>query len=272
MHRPIMGTGWRGAAPGYGNGANMLKTKSTLLQSAVLALTLALPVTGGALFVPAPAMAAATLPAPYVSRALDAVLMPVDGSVIDAFGLAAGSTGVLVVATDPAGLAASAGIEPGDVIDYVKGKAVLSPAELDEIVYYWITQGAFDFDLGTVRAGAPVTLTTTITMEAWESVIDITTVESWSSYSSESFSYSEYYSEYSEEMTASYESSEASIEEAVSSEEFQSDMSAEGGDAAAEDTGGDEAAADEGGDAGGDEGGDAGGDEGGDAGGEEPTE
>lgn len=278
----------------------MRNSKTTLLKSAAVALSLALPVTGGAFFLAAPAMAATTLPAPYVSRALDAVLMPVDSSVITTFGLAAGTKGVLVIATDPTGLAAAAGIEPGDVIGYIKGQEVLTPVRLDEVVYYWIQKGSYDFDLAAYRAGAPLALVTTVTLEAWESVVDITTVSSWSSYSYESFSYSEYYSEYSEEITTSYESSETTIEESTTSEEFASDMEttdegaeatdeaaaddqaagdeaagdeAAGDEAAADDAAGDDAAADDaaGDDAGGDDaaGDDAGGDDGGDAGGEE---
>ncbi|AWB48307.1 hypothetical protein HYN69_07085 [Gemmobacter aquarius] len=270
---------------------------------AALALTVTVPAAGYVLLAPVPALAAGTLPAPSVSRALDAVLMPVDASVVSAFGLAAGSTGVLVLATEPDGLADAAGIEPGDVIDFVKGEAILSPADLDEVVYYWILQGAFDFEMNALRGGKPYKATTTITLESWESVIDITTVSSWSSYSYESFSYSEYYAEYSEEITESYEASETMIEESVTSEEFETDMQAEdegyaevegeavdgdmaGDEAVAEDEvcdpavnpdcadaaadegaadAGDESAADEGAadDGAGDDSGDAGGDEGG---------
>ncbi|WP_159082395.1 PDZ domain-containing protein [Paragemmobacter aquarius] len=281
----------------------MSRPKTTFLKMAALALTVTVPAAGYVLLAPVPALAAGTLPAPSVSRALDAVLMPVDASVVSAFGLAAGSTGVLVLATEPDGLADAAGIEPGDVIDFVKGEAILSPADLDEVVYYWILQGAFDFEMNALRGGKPYKATTTITLESWESVIDITTVSSWSSYSYESFSYSEYYAEYSEEITESYEASETMIEESVTSEEFETDMQAEdegyaevegeavdgdmaGDEAVAEDEvcdpavnpdcadaaadegaadAGDESAADEGAadDGAGDDSGDAGGDEGG---------
>ncbi len=230
----------------------MSRPKTTFLKMAALALTVTVPAAGYVLLAPVPALAAGTLPAPYVSRALDAVLMPVDASVVSAFGLAAGSTGVLVLATEPDALADAAGIEPGDVIDFVKGEAILSPADLDEVVYYWILQGAFDFEMNALRGGKPYKATTTITLEAWESVIDITTVSSWSSYSYESFSYSEYYAEYSEEITESYEASETMIEESVTSEEFETDMQAEDegyaeveGEAVDGDMAGDEAVAED---------------------------
>lgn len=247
----------------------MSKTQKTFLKSLAVAVALSAPLAGAALIAPTAAMAQVSLPAPYVSRALQAVLIPVDASVISTFGLDPASTGVFVLATDPTGLAASAGIEAGDVIDYVRGEAVLTPAELDEVVYYWIKQGQTDFKLNGKRGGAPLVLDTVVTLEIWETVIDVTTVESWTSYSSESFSYSEFTSEYSEEMTASYESSESSVEEATSSEEFQSDMQAEdegyteeeatsddSSDDAATDEATDDTATDDGGDAGGDEGGD----------------
>ncbi len=88
---------------------------------------------------------ASELPAPYVSRALGAVLIPVDDAVRNAFGLAADEKGVLVLAVAPEGVAFAAGIEPGDVIGTAHGWAVTDPILLDEIVYYWIQQGKFDF-------------------------------------------------------------------------------------------------------------------------------
>lgn len=198
--------------------------KSPLLQSACLAVTLAVAPVASGIVLPGAAMAATTLPAPYVSRALDAVLMPIDAATVTAFGLPKGSKGVLVLATQPGGLADKAGILPGDVIDMVGKKPVKKPIELDEIVYYWILQGIYDFDFVGLRAGAAITTTTVITLEYWEEVIDITTVESWSSYSYESFSYSEYYSEYSEEISVSYEESVTEITETVSSEEYSEEV------------------------------------------------
>ena len=147
--------------------------------------------------------AAGTLPSPYVSRALDAVLIPVNADTIAAFGLAADETGVLVLATEPSGVADAAGFVPGDVISSVQGKAITDPILLDEIVYYWINNGIYDFGFDGWRAGAAQTVATVVTMEAWETVIDVTTIATWTAYSSESFIYSEYYSEYSEDFAAS---------------------------------------------------------------------
>lgn len=215
---------------------------NTLLKSASLALILSLAMPTGGALVAYPAMAA-TLPAPYVSRALDAVLIPVDAGVTSAFGLAAGTTGVLVLATQPGGLAEAAGILPGDVIDFVGKKAIATPLDLDAVVYYWLTNGVYDFDFRSLRGGVDVVSTTTITMESWEQVIEVTEVSSWSSYSYESFSYSEYSTEYSAEIASSYEESSSMIEETASSEEFSQEMTAE--EATTDEATADEATADE---------------------------
>lgn len=199
---------------------------NSLLKSASLALVLALAMPTGGVVVASPAVAAA-LPAPYVSRALDAVLIPVDAGVTAAFGLAAGTTGVLVLATQPGGLADAAGILPGDVIDFVSNKPVKSPLDLDAVVYYWLLNGIYDFDFRGLRSGSDIVTTTVITLESWEQVIEVTEVTTWSSYSYESFSYEEYSVEYSEEIVSSYEESSSMIEETAASEEFSQEMTSE---------------------------------------------
>ena len=112
--------------------------------------TLALPVFLSliALSVPFGAMAAnAALPSPYVSHALDAVLIPINADVRTAFALDADQAGVLVLAVQPGGIAEANGIEPGDVIEIVKGHKISEPIQLDEVVYYWLTANDFDFVL-----------------------------------------------------------------------------------------------------------------------------
>ena len=210
-----------------------------------LALALLLPPLVAAPLLAPTAVRAATLPSPYVSRALDAVLIPVNADTIAAFGLAATEKGVLVLSTQPGGTADTAGIEPGDVISRVHGKPVKDPISLDEIVYYWISQNAFDFIFDGWRAGSAHSSNATVTMVAWAEVIEITTIASWTAYSYESFSYSEFYSEYSEEMTTSYEESETSIETSVTSEEFTTEMTTEDEAAQVDEAALDEAAPDD---------------------------
>lgn len=234
-----------------------------------------------------------TLPSPYISRALDAVLIPIDDTVRSVFALAAADTGVLVIATEPGGVADSQGILPGDVISQVRGHAIVDPIDLDEVVFYWIQQNDFDFGFDYYRDGVLAATVFTITLELYESTFDMASVSSWSSWSTEtSFSYAEFYEEYSMEMTETYESSEAIIAETTSSEEYAAELSSESAeDGATDDSDGDGIddaddadddgdgvddaddtdddgdgvddtdEADDGGDDGGDEGGDDGGDE-----------
>lgn len=173
-----------------------------------------------------PAAAASTLPPPYVSRALDAVLIAVDDSVRSAFGLSANDVGVMVLAVAPGGVADSAGIRPGNVIGRAYGQDVFEPITLDSIVYYWLNKGTTDFGFDVWQDGVAQYYTTTITVESYTEVIEVTTVSSWSSYSSESFSYEEYTAEYSEEISESYSAAESMIEETASSEEFDSAQAA----------------------------------------------
>ena len=178
-----------------------------------------------------------TLPQPYVSRAFDAVLLPIDSNVRAVFALNAADQGVLVLAVEPGGVADSQGIVPGDVLYEIRGHKIVSPIELDEVAYYWINQGIFDFGFDYYRAGVLATASALITLELYEAVIDISTVSSWEAWSVEtSFSYEEFYAEYSEELTESYESSETIIEETATSEEFAEEITSEDEADAADDT------------------------------------
>lgn len=167
------------------------------------------------------------LPNPYVSRAFDAVLLPVDDSVRAQFKLDAKDAGVLVLAVEPGGVADQQGIAPGDVISQIKGHQVTDPIELDEVVYYWLQKGVYDFVFDYYRGGAVQHGSSTITLALYDAVIDIAVIATWTSVSVESFSYSAFYAEYSEELTTSYESSETTIEETASSEEFSSEVNEE---------------------------------------------
>jgi hypothetical protein len=164
------------------------------------------------------------LPRPYVSRALDSVLLPVDTAVIAAFGLSPNDSGVLVLATEPGGTADMAGFLPGDVIANVRGTRVKDPVQLDSVVWYWIQSGVDDFGWEISRGGEYTFYEWVITEEEFWTEIDISAAASWTSWEYESWSYSAYYEEYSEVMIEEYSSSERVIEETVSSEEFVSEV------------------------------------------------
>jgi hypothetical protein len=204
----------------------MTVKRPSLLCATALSLMLALPVGGAALLMTAatPALAQASLPAPYVSRALNAVLLPIDDSVRDTFGLSAEDAGVFILATAPGGLADAAGLAPGDTIDYVRGEAILSPADLDAVVWNWINTGVSEFVFDGRRAGQSIAATTFITTEIWFTEISVSEIYSWSSYSSESFSYESYYEEYSEEISMSYSESSAEYSEEMTSEDGVDEM------------------------------------------------
>lgn len=164
------------------------------------------------------------LPRPYVSRALDAVLLPVDSAVISAFGLGPNDSGALVLATEPGGTADMAGFLPGDVIANVRGTRVKDPVQLDSVVSYWIEAGVDDFGWEISRGGEYAFYEWVITEEEFRTEIDIAAAASWTSREYGSWSYSAYHEEYSEVMIEEYSSSESVIEETVSSEEFASEV------------------------------------------------
>lgn len=173
------------------------------------------------------------LPAPYISRAIEAVVIPINGAVRKSFKLSKKDRGVLVVSVAPTGIAAKNGIKAGDILQSVQGYQIKKPADLDSVVYYWTGKDKSDFSFNVGSGGTYTLHKWPITRADYIEVIDISAVSSWSSWSSASysFSYSEYYAEYSAEMSASYESSEASVEQEASSESFSEEASSDAADA-----------------------------------------
>ncbi len=166
-----------------------------------------------------------TLPKPYVSRALKAVLMPVTKSVAKKFRLAKGAKGVMVVSVQPDGIAKMAGLKPGDVISSILGYKVRQPIDVDTIIAYYLTNGVTDYALvGARKNGRTYRAVTPITWDYYYLPIDVYSVYEWTSFSYSSYSYTEYYSYYSETIISSYEYSETLIEERISETSFVSSM------------------------------------------------
>jgi len=166
-----------------------------------------------------------TLPAPYVSRALDAVLMPINNAVRKAFKLKKKDQGVLVISVEPKGVAARRGIMPGDVLSTIKGRKIRKPIDVDIISYYWIEQGIVDFLIDLFRGDEEIVYECGISRDDYFSAIDVAGIASWTAWSvSTSFSYSEFYSEYSESISTSYQSSETTIEQVATSQEFKDEI------------------------------------------------
>jgi PDZ domain len=172
------------------------------------------------------------LPDPYVSRALEAVLLPINDQVREAFKLDKKDEGVLVLSVEPGGTADKRGVKPGDVLSAIKNHKIKKPIDVDTLVYYWVSHGQTDFTINNYRGGEYLTFSgVTITMDEYKTAIDLAAVGGWTAWTvATAFSYSEFYSEYSSVMVESYASSETTVEETSVSEEFASEMQSESED------------------------------------------
>ena len=164
------------------------------------------------------------LPKPYISRALHAVVLPIDASVRQAFNLNPKDSdhGVVIVSVEPKGFAAKQGLVPGDVIGRVHGKKFKTPIELDEIITYHVKHKHPHTLISYHRAGQVYNIQPDLTLDLLNLAIDVATVGSWSSWTTGySFSYSEWYSSYpTTYWSESYTSSAAIIYEADHSQAF----------------------------------------------------
>ncbi|RUM06402.1 PDZ domain-containing protein [Rhizobium chutanense] len=226
-----------------------MKTSYNALRALLIIANITSPLTGYSAAYAAPPPAHG-LPSPQISKALDALLLPVNKAVIKKFKLAKGEHGVLVLSVKKGGVADKQGIKPGDVLSEVHGHKVHKPVDVDVAVSRDLKAGKSDIALAVLRDGAPVAVAAVITVEEYNEAISVTEVSSWESDTSEtSFSYSEYVSEETQTIESSYESEETTVEEAMTQEESSSDE--ETSDDSSEDDGDD-------GDAGDDDGGDDG--------------
>ena len=163
----------------------MSKKLNSAIAAAGIAFSLTLPVqiAGVAMLYPSIAIAQdKKLPAPYISKALDATLIPINADVRKAFGLKKKQTGVLVLAVMPNGKADKNGIKAGDVISKVKnakasggskskGKKVKSPKKLDAAVKAMIKQGKTDFLFVGSSGGKKMSKSGSITAETFGTAI-----------------------------------------------------------------------------------------------------
>lgn len=237
----------------------MSRTALKSLKAVGVALAFTLPLyTGGVAMVYPTSVAAkaaktASLPEPYLSKALGAVLIPVNAEVRKAFKLKKKKTGVLVLAVQPGGLAAQKGIKVGDVIDNIKkgnatsstgkktkakagksgkGKAIRRPADLDAAVLYWLNDGCDGFYFIGSSDGVYFSKYSVVTYDMYYYPYDLASVYGWDSnwygsdyaYSEYSYNYSEYMTSYSSQFTESY-SSETYMSNVLTSDAFISDIS-----------------------------------------------
>jgi hypothetical protein len=196
----------------------------TFTSKAATILSIATLMASTAIGVTSPAFALTgdvKLPEPYLSRALDAVLIPIDASVRKAFGLKPSETGVLIVSVEPGGTGDKQGFAAGDVISEVKGHSVTRPIEVDEVVYYWIEQNVYDFDYLRYHGGEMEYATGLIPREEYYETFDFGSIGGWTSWSMvTAFTYAEFYAEFSAAIVASYEAAEALIVAEVAMADF----------------------------------------------------
>lgn len=197
-----------------------MKTNSGLR----LALALALPfqVTAAATLFPTE-VAAKTKANTELSRALGAVLVPVNDETIKKFKIKGAKSGMMIVSMQPDGVAKEAGFLPGDVITKINGMTITDLVTLDEIVFFALGEDVVDFTSDGFRDGKEITMTYTVTLEAASKPIDFDSIATWTFWDFDGFDYDGFYSEYSVELTESYELSE----------EVVADYAVEGDEAAA---------------------------------------
>ena len=192
---------------------------------ALLLTHVAAPIAG---FDPAFAAASAAadgLPKPAISRALGALLLPINAQVIKKFKLDQSDRGLLVLSVKPNGAADKQGIEAGDILVEVLGRKVNKPIDVDIAVSRQLKAGNSNFKFDVERDGAMVVVATVITLEIYNETYSVSELSSWETTTSfeSSFSYSEYISEETQSIEETYTSEESVVEEAISHEETSSE-------------------------------------------------
>ncbi len=163
------------------------------------------------------------LPPPFVSRSLNAVLMPLTPVARRDFGIDKMAFGVLVVAVQPKGIAANAGIKPGDVIARVKGKSVNRPVDLDTAVYFWLKRGVSEFGFDGFRGKQFIHPKAKIGPSAFDTVVDLLTIGAWLAAPSPKFDYGRYYSSYRPAVERSYRAAPVYIEQTIVQQNYYSE-------------------------------------------------
>lgn len=204
-----------------------MKNKIFVVASAIaLLLThVAVPIAGFQPAFAATSPAADGLPKPSISRALGALLLPINKQVIKTFKLKTSDRGLLVLSVKPDGAADKQGIKPGDVLVEILGRKVHKPIDVDVAVRRQLKAGNSNFKFNVDRAGAMVVVAAVITLEIYNESYSVSELSSWETTTSfeSSFSYSEYISEETQSIETSYTSEESVVEESISHEETSSE-------------------------------------------------
>jgi membrane-associated protease RseP (regulator of RpoE activity) len=169
--------------------------------------------------------AADGLPKPAISRALGALLLPINKQVIKKFKLDKSDRGLLVLSVKPNGAADKQGIKAGDVLVEILGRKVHKPIDVDVAVRRQLKAGNSNFKFDVERAGVMVVVAAVITLEIYNETYSVSELSSWETTTSfeSSFSYSEYISEETQSIEETYTSEESVVEESISHEETSSE-------------------------------------------------
>lgn len=144
------------------------------------------------------------LPKPYVSRALDAVLIPINHASRHRYQIPPKLRGVYVLAVAPHGVAARQGIRLGDVLATVRHKPIVTPADVDQLVWAALAVSATSFLFG-INRGTEVSdiveVNTNITVNNFNTNISINNISQWTSVDSHE-EWTQIVDEYDDDMEA----------------------------------------------------------------------
>lgn len=213
---------------------------------ALLLTHVAAPIAGFDPVFAAASAAADGLPKPAISRALGALLLPINKQVIKKFKLDKSDRGVLVLSVKPNGAADKQGIKAGDILVEILDRKVHKPVDVDVAVRRQLKAGNSNFKFDVERAGAMVVVAAVITLEIYNETYSVSELSSWETSTSfeSSFSYSEYISEETTSIEESYTSEESVVEESISHEETFSEETTSEEETATDDASSEETASD----------------------------
>lgn len=142
------------------------------------------------------------LPKPYVSRALNAVLIPINHASRHRYQIPPKLRGVYVLAVAPHGVAARQGIRPGDVLATVRHQPISTPRDVDRFVWAALAASATSFLFGVNRGtevADVVEVNTNITVNNFNTNISVNNISQWTSVDNRE-EWTQIVDEYDEEM------------------------------------------------------------------------
>ncbi|MER9634635.1 PDZ domain-containing protein [Mesorhizobium sp. M0228] len=147
------------------------------------------------------------LPKPYVSRALNAVLIPINHASRHRYQIPPKLRGVYVLAVAPHGVAERQGIRPGDVLATVRHQPISTPTDVDRLVWAALAVSATSFLFGVNRGtevADVVEVNTNITVNNFNTNISVNNISQWTSVDNHE-EWTQIVDQYDDEMETSLE-------------------------------------------------------------------